>query len=113
VITSLDFNLADDVTCNLIAVDDLVVADVMLSALAGNGGPTWTHMPETGSPAIDSGDDTSCPDRDQIGSLRPWDGDGDGQAHCDRGAVELGAAFFVDGFESGSTSGGDTTVGQQ
>jgi hypothetical protein len=45
-----------------------------------------------------------CPAVDQRGLLRPRDGDGDGHARCDRGAVELGAALFVDGFESGDTS---------
>lgn len=108
VINSLDFNLADDITCNLIGTDDLVVADVMLAALADNGGPTLTHMPETGSPAIDSGDDALCPATDQRGYPRPGDGDGDGQVHCDRGAVELGA-FFFDGFETGDTSGWSST----
>jgi len=105
IVSSLDFNLADDVTCNLVGTDDLVVADAMLGVLADNGGPTLTHLPLTGSPAIDSGDDALCPDTDQRGYVRPWDGDDDGQAHCDRGAVELGAPFFADGFETGDTTG--------
>jgi hypothetical protein len=109
VITSLDFNVADDSTCNLIGTDDLVVADVMLAPLADNGGPTWTHQPETGSPAIDSGDDGVCPAIDQHGNIRPWDGDGNGSVHCDRGAVEFGAPFFYGGFETGDTSGWDHT----
>jgi len=103
-IASLDFNLADDATCNLVGTDDLVVADVMLGVLADNGGPTVTHLPETGSPAIDTGDDVMCPDIDQRGYPRPRDGSGDGLVRCDRGAVELGA-FFFDGFETGDTTG--------
>ena len=110
IVSSLDFNLADDVTCNLVGVDDLVVADVMLGVLADNGGPTMTHLPETGSPAIDSGDDALCPEIDQHGNIRPWDGDNDGQAHCDRGAVEFGAPFFYDGFETGDTDAWSNTV---
>ena len=110
VINSSDFNLADDITCNLIGTDDLVVADVMLAPLADNGGPTLTHMPETGSPAIDTGDDALCPLIDQHGNIRPWDGDDDGQVHCDRGAVELGAPFFADGFETGDTIAWSNTV---
>ena len=110
VITSTDFNLADDATCNLIGTNDLVVPDVMLAPLADNGGPTWTHQPLTGSPAVDSGDDAMCPEFDQNGNIRPWDGDGDGQVHCDRGAVELGAPFFHGGFETGDTGGWSTTV---
>jgi hypothetical protein len=105
IVSSLDFNLADDLTCNLVETDDLVVADVMLAPLADNGGPTMTHLPETGSPAIDSGDDLLCSAVDQEGNIRPWDGDDDGQVHCDRGAVELGAPFFADGFETGDTNG--------
>ena len=110
VITSSDFNLVDDLTCNLIGTDDLIVADVMLAPLADNGGPTWTHLPLTGSPAIDSGDDALCANADQRGYVRPWDGDDDGQIHCDRGAVEHGAPFFYDGFETGNTSGWSNTV---
>ena len=110
VITSLDFNLADDLTCNLVGTDDLVVADAMLGVLADNGGPTLTHQPEAGSQAIDTGDDALCPLIDQNGNIRPWDGDDDGQAHCDRGAVELGAPFFADGFETGDTGGWSNSI---
>ncbi|MEE4273802.1 MAG: choice-of-anchor Q domain-containing protein [Thermoanaerobaculales bacterium] len=109
VVASFDFNLADDATCNLIGTDDLVVADVMLAPLADHGGPTWTHLPETGSPAIDSGDDGMCQAIDQHGNIRPWDGDGNGSVHCDRGAVELSAPYFHNGFETGDTGGWDQT----
>lgn len=110
IVSSLDFNLADDLTCNLVGTDDLVVADVMLGVLADNGGPTLTHLPEAGSQAIDSGDDVLCPLIDQNGNIRPWDGDDDGQAHCDRGAVEVGAPFFADGFETSDTTGWSNSV---
>jgi len=103
VVTSADFNLADDGTCNLVGTDDLVVADAMLSPLGDHGGPTWTHAPEAGSPAVDSGDDVMCQETDQRGAPRPLDGDGDGAAHCDRGAVESGV-LMMDGFETGDTS---------
>ncbi len=109
VITSSDFNLADDGTCNLIGTDDLVVADAMLSPLGDHGGPTWTHAPEVGSPAVDSGDDVMCQETDQRGAPRPLDGDGDGAAHCDRGAVESGV-LMMDGFETGDTSRWSTSV---
>jgi len=84
------------------------MADVMLGVLADNGGPIMTHLPETGCPAIDSGDDALCPATDQRGYVRPWDGDG--QTRCDRGAVELGAPFFADGFETGDTIAWSNTV---
>lgn len=41
-----------------------------------------------GSPAIDRGREENCLPADQLGALRPADGDGDGQAACDVGAVE-------------------------
>jgi len=109
VISSADFNLADDVTCNFVGVDDLVVADVMLTPLGDHGGPTWTHAPENASPAVDSGDDALCQDVDQRGVPRPLDGDGDGTATCDRGAVESGV-LMMDGFETGDISGWSSAV---
>ena len=65
-------------------------------AVAPNG--TWTRPPMADSPAIDGGDPAGCRDasgalleRDQRGVQRPLDGDGDGLAICDIGAVELTA----------------------
>ena len=106
-VTSLGFNLSDDSTCNLVHADDLIVPDAMLAPLApcGPAPSHMCHLPQEGSPTIDSGDDANCPAMDQLGNLRPWDGDGDGVAHCDRGAIELGAPFFLDGFEDGTTNG--------
>ncbi len=95
-ITSADFNLTDDSTCNLMAANDLVVADAMLAPLALCGGPTCVHRPKAGSPAVDSGDDVTCPTYDQRHNLRRWDGDNDGLRRCDRGAVELGAPHIFD-----------------
>ncbi len=51
VINSSDFNLADDITCNLVGTDDLVVADVMLAPLADNGGPTTDPPASDGKPS--------------------------------------------------------------
>ncbi len=66
-------------------------ADPLLAPLAANGGGTLTMLPGQGSPAIDGGIAEQCPPTDQRGSPRPTDGDGDGQARCDSGAVELAA----------------------
>ena len=52
--------------------------------LAGNGGPTATHLLGAASPAIDAADPTVCPEVDQRGVPRPPVGGG----ICDVGAVE-------------------------
>jgi hypothetical protein len=61
--------------------------DPLLGPLADNGGPTLTHALLPGSPARDalSG---ACPDTDQRGIARPYDGNGDETAVCDIGAFE-------------------------
>jgi len=58
------------------------LADFGLSPLADNGGPTQTMALLPGSPAINAGDDTYCPDHDQRGVTRPVEG------QCDIGAYE-------------------------
>jgi hypothetical protein len=80
-----DHNEDGDGSCGLSGIDP------MLGPLADNGGPTLTHLPLAGSPLIDAGDDAECAATDQRGGLRPYDGDGDGPAICDIGAVEAGA----------------------
>lgn len=61
-----------------------VVGDVGLGALADNGGPTDTMLPQPGSPLVDAiaAGDPACGDVDQRGVARPV-----GPA-CDIGAVE-------------------------
>jgi predicted outer membrane repeat protein len=93
-VSSLGYNLADDDSCGFTEPTDLVVSDAMLGPLQDNGGPTETHAllsggPTTvGSPAIDAGDNANCPATDQRGEERPFDGDYNGTASCDIGAVE-------------------------
>lgn len=92
-------NLIEDGSCNNNAVA-LLTVDPMLGPLASNGGNTLTFLPLTGSPVIDSGDNTECTDSDQRDQPRPEDGDGDDTATCDRGSVEVtGPVIFRDGFE--------------
>jgi CSLREA domain-containing protein len=77
---------------------DRVGVRALLGPLANNGGPTRTHLPMPGSPAIDAwevahvGSDGDCPRQDQRGVVRPLDGNADGQLACDIGAVEVSLA---------------------
>ncbi len=56
--------------------------DPLLGPLQDNGGFTQTMALGAGSPAIDAGDNTSCPLTDQRGVTRPQ------RSHCDIGAYE-------------------------
>ena len=64
--TSDDYNLDSDSTCNLTGVNDHPGEDPDLGPLADNGGPTPTHLPNAGSPVIDSAG-LNCPEVDQRG----------------------------------------------
>ena len=78
--------------------ENLFDIDPELDSLANNGGPTLTHLPRVGGPLIDVGitcDDfpnafcPAAPETDQRGETRLIDGDGNGEAIVDIGAVEL------------------------
>ena len=73
-------NLSSDNTCGFGAGRDNV--DILLAPLGNYGGPTLTHLPIPGSPAIDYGTDIGCPSTDQRGLPRP------AGLRCDVGAVE-------------------------
>ena len=64
--------------------------DPKLGVLANNGGKTKTHKLLAGSPAIDAGDNAGVPPTDQRGAgfPRKKDGNGDGAAVVDIGAIE-------------------------
>ncbi len=82
-VTSLGHNLGSDSSCPFTGTGDRVNTEPRLGLLADNDGPTQTHAPLLGSPAIDAGDNTGCPDTDQRGITRPQNG------ICDIGAVEV------------------------
>lgn len=88
-IASAGHNLSGDASCGFTEPGDLEETAPLLLPLADNGGPTRTHLPDGGSPAIDGGG-VECEPLDQRGVVRPQDGDGDGEATCDIGAVEIG-----------------------
>lgn len=86
-ITDSGYNLSDTDSCALEATGSVNSGVAKLGALADNGGPTWTQLPDKGSDAIDaipagsagcSGDAT-----DQRGDARL------AGARCDIGAVEV------------------------
>jgi predicted outer membrane repeat protein len=81
------FSYSDDNSCGLGAGHDNI--DLKLGPLALNGGPTRTHMPLPGSPAIDNGTGAGCPETDQRGVPRPQ-----GPA-CDVGAVEYTPTYHL------------------
>jgi CSLREA domain-containing protein len=87
-VTSGGNNIDSDGSCALAGAGDQNV-DPQLGPLADNGGPTLTHQPSPTSPALDTGAATGCPGTDQRGQSRPSDGNGDGTAACDVGAVEF------------------------
>ena len=76
------FNLSNDNSCGFGAGRDNV-ANLNLGPLANNGGSTQTHLPGSGSAAIDTGTGIACPSKDQRGVDRPK-----GLA-CDVGSVEV------------------------
>jgi hypothetical protein len=82
--TANQFNRFNDRIC----VNNIAVGDPKLGALADNGGPTKTLLPQSGSPAINGGK-APCPATDQRGVARPQGG------ACDVGAVEVVAALSV------------------
>lgn len=102
-VTSLDGGniVGDSAHCPFSAQpSDQLDVDPGLGALADNGGFTRTHIP--GTNAIDHGVAAGCAALDQRGVQRPQDGDANGTAICDIGAVEVGGtdAIFADGFDT-------------
>jgi hypothetical protein len=93
-VTSQGWNFADDTTCGFTGTGDTQGPghNPLLGALANNGGPTKTLLPQNGSPLIDAIPTASCQagaaagvTTDQRGFPRPH---GSG---CDTGSVEVGA----------------------
>ena len=92
-------NISSDDTCGFDPANgSMPNTDPLLGPLQDNGGPTWTQALLWGSPAIDAGENNSCPPTDQRGVLRPLDGNGDGIAMCDIGSFELVAPQFNNKF---------------
>ena len=91
-VTSEDYNLfqnLNDCTLTGVTAHNILAQDPLLDPLQNNGGSTLTHALLLDSPAIDAGDDASCPTEDQRGVARPQWG------QCDIGAFEW-QGYLVD-----------------
>lgn len=60
----------------------------LLGPLSDNGGAVPRHLPQPGSPAIDTGEPAGFSAADQRDAPRSQDGDGNGSATVDGGSVE-------------------------
>ena len=86
-VTSLGYNLSSDNAGGyLTATGDLINTDPRLGPLQDNGGPTFTHLPASDSPAIDAGDPDLITDQRGSGFSRVVNN------RVDIGAVEVQAA---------------------
>ena len=77
--------------CVLRPAADLVIADrdASLRPVRFSDAPLPFIAPFDDSPAVDAMLGPDCPPVDAIGTERPVDGDNDGFADCDIGAIEL------------------------
>lgn len=91
------------------ATNDLIDTDPLLGPLTNNGGSVETHALLEGSPAIDAGTETGAPAADARGFARPADGNNDGTAKTDIGALEVGCGDgVVQSFAGESCDDGNT-----
>jgi parallel beta helix pectate lyase-like protein len=93
-VTASSYSLDSGATCGLAGTGDQSNADPKLGPLANNGGSTWTHALESGSPAIDTADPAAPPGGclyvDQRSSPRQdVTNVGTPSTQCDKGAFEF------------------------
>jgi cysteine-rich repeat protein len=108
-------SISSDASClaSFLSGTDLngIAGAIVNATLADNGGQTPTHTLPSGSQAIDLAVDCGTVTTDQRGLKRPADGDGNGTALCDAGAVEVGCGNLnVDSGEEcddGNVANGD------
>jgi hypothetical protein len=81
-VASDGYNLDDATSCAFAGPGDLSGVPANLGPLQDNGGTTFTHALLPGSPALETGNDSTCLPADQRGVSRPQG------FHCDMGAFE-------------------------
>ncbi len=93
-------NYTDDDSCELLTgLPNTQIVDPRLSGFASDSMRFPGFAPMVDSPIIDVYD--NCAERDLLGQMRPIDGDGDGAAFCDAGAIEAAEnedAIWYDSF---------------
>jgi hypothetical protein len=105
-LTSLNYNFIGVLTVNCTQSGVIVnnkYGNPLLNPLANNGGPSTgagqpplTHLPLSNSPVVDAGEWLGCNvSVDERGVHRPIDGNRNGFAICDIGAVEYQLQAFV------------------
>ncbi len=100
-------NLDSDGSCGFVQAGDISNTDPMIGPLEDNGGPTLTHALLSGSPAVDAGNNATCENDDQRGTVRPQDGDDNGAAVCDMGALEMLLSELIPQVPPPGPGGGD------
>ena len=92
--------------------NQLGITDPMLGPLADNGGPTQTHLPLPGSPAIDAGNPAAAaPATDQRGMARVVDIIDIGSVETDLGVIQLDATTVTVAENAGTLTVSATRTG--
>ncbi|MCW2968098.1 MAG: polymorphic outer membrane protein [Solirubrobacteraceae bacterium] len=98
-------DIGGDSTCLFSDAGSKQGVDPKLGAVADNGGPVDTQLPDPSSPAVDAGDPATCTAADARGIARPQG------ASCDIGAVELFPPTATTGPVTGVTPSAATLSG--
>ena len=92
---------------------DQPTVEAALAPLAADSGPARSHLPLLGSPLVDAipvgsgGCGEGFGAIDQRVAARPFDGDGDGEAACDIGAIESAGLVVDHGGDAADSDPGD------
>jgi len=106
---------APDVNGEFLSESNLVGGDPLLAPLTSIDRVTEVHRPQIGSPVIDAGNNNFVATLDQLGQPRIVDGNADGMAVVDLGAVELNSGEvngrkFLDDNRNGKFDAGEIAI---